>query len=274
MAKGIFTAKKKDGSIYFRSSINRQGKKISLGSFSSEKSASKAYKEAVFIFGNKNVSLINYRNYIEVLPFQKVVSLVNLRDNGIYFKTPIYLRGSYFSYYLSSDIELKFDNEDLFYYSSHTIMKRGGHLFVNDYGTQYSLNARYGIKQYGISGRDFKFVNNDNLDYRYENILIINKFIGVSKIEKITGNTFQVHIHINGNFFLGSFDNEIYAAICYNKGVDIAQSHGIFKSFTKNYIESIDSVEYKSIYSEISLPKKYISYINSRVSTLFTESSR
>ena len=45
---------------------------------------------------------------------------------------------------------LKFDIDDLFYYSSHKILKRQGHLYVNDYGMQITILNRYGIKNYGV----------------------------------------------------------------------------------------------------------------------------
>ena len=46
MLKGVFPATKKDGTIYYRTSINYSGKHISLGSFASEEMAHLAYKEA------------------------------------------------------------------------------------------------------------------------------------------------------------------------------------------------------------------------------------
>lgn len=263
MAKGIFIAQKNNGEYYYRASINRKNKKISLGSFSTEDAALRAYKEAVLIFDEKNINLENYSTFIKTLSDGKAISLLNLRDNGIYFKTPIYLRGSYFSYFLPNFGELKFDNEDLFYYSSHTIMKRGGHFFINDYGSQYSLISRYGIRAYGVEGKDYRFVNNDPSDFRYENILIINKYRGVTRKTTSKGYIYIVKIHINGEYNLGRFKDEISAAICYNKGIDIAIDNGIKKEFTKNYIEEIDAERYKSIYKEINLPKKYINYINS-----------
>ena len=44
--QGVFPAKKKDGSLYFRSSITYRNRHISLGSFQTEQKAHKAYKEA------------------------------------------------------------------------------------------------------------------------------------------------------------------------------------------------------------------------------------
>lgn len=267
MARGIFKAQKGNGECYYRASINRKNKKISLGSFSTEEEALRAYKEAVLLFDEKSITLDNYEIFIKSLSQGKIISLLNLRDNGIYFKTPIYLRDGYFSYFLASTGELKFDNEDLFYYSSHTIMKRGGHLFVNDYGSQYSLISRYGIRAYAVEGKDFRFVNGDNFDYRYENILIINKYRGVTRKTTAKGHTYYVKIHINGEYNLGKFKDEISAAICYNKGVDEALKKGVQKDFSKNYIEEINAERYKCIYNEITLPKKYLNYLNSIVNT-------
>ena len=92
----------------------------------------------------------------------------------MYIPNPIYLEKSYFTYHLEPDYALKFDIEDLFYYSSHKIMKRGSHLFVADYGSQLSVLQRYGIQSYAVEGRDYQFVNDDPTDFRYENIIIIN----------------------------------------------------------------------------------------------------
>ena len=46
MKTGVYLATKKDGTIYYRSSITYKNKHISLGSFSSENDANKAYLEA------------------------------------------------------------------------------------------------------------------------------------------------------------------------------------------------------------------------------------
>lgn len=262
MMKGIFKATKKDGSVYFRSSINRRGKKISLGSFDSEIKAHNAYNEAIKIYENTSITLDAYPHISTYLDQDKAVSLINFRDNGIFFKTPIYLREGYFSYFLKDMGELKFDNEDLFYYSSHTIMKRGGHLFLNDYGTQYSINSRYGIKAYAIEGKDYRFVNGDPLDFRYENILIINSYYGVTKIPNIKGDTFSVKIHINGEYNLGVFKSETEAAICYNKGADAAKNAGVPKSHPRNFIMEYSSSKYKEVYEGIELPQKYIKYLS------------
>ena len=47
MLPGVFEAKKKSGEVYYRSSITKYGKHVSLGSFSTEKKAHKAYLESL-----------------------------------------------------------------------------------------------------------------------------------------------------------------------------------------------------------------------------------
>ena len=56
------------------------------------------------------------------------------------------MRVNFFNYYLSQDDVLIFDVDDLFYYSNHSIMRRGSHLFVAEYGMQTNIASRYGIR--------------------------------------------------------------------------------------------------------------------------------
>lgn len=134
MLQGVYTAARKDGTIYYRSNITYKSKHISLGSFDSELSASRAYATASTILLKETNSIEDSYFHTHALAFDKIVTLINYRDNGMYIKTPIYLRKNYFSYYLDISHELKFDIDDLFYYSEHRILKRQGHLYVNDYG--------------------------------------------------------------------------------------------------------------------------------------------
>mgnify|MGYP000110998292 CR=1 FL=1 len=79
------------------------------------------------------------KDYPVPFPYAKFISLINFRDNGIYIKTPIYLCDKLFLYFLTPETTLIFSTDDLFYYSHHTIMCRGGYYFVNDYGMQTSI---------------------------------------------------------------------------------------------------------------------------------------
>lgn len=263
---GVYQAVKKDGTPYFRSSITFHNKHISLGSFKTEALAHNAYLEANKILSNSSYTLekilsaeVRYMTG-HVLSFDKWVILINFRDNKIYFKTPIYIKHNYFLYYLSKEIVLKFAVDDLFYYANHKIMKRGGHLFVSDFGMQVNILSRYGIKNFAVPGRDYIFVNGDITDYRYENIKIINKYNGVCKTFVKGLPLYEVKIHINGDFIVGRYEEETIAAIAYNKAVDILEQKGITKNFTKNFIIELTKDQYYEFYEKISISKKIIQY--------------
>lgn len=260
MEKGVFQASRKDGSIYYRSSFTFRNKHISLGSFSSEETAHSAYTEAVFISCDAGITIQDYNPEVHYLSFSKWVTIINFRDNHIYFKTPIYLKPKYFEYYLSEEIVLKFDVDDLFFYSTHTIMKRGNHLFVADYGMQLNILNRYGIKNFAVSGKDYRFVNGDDTDFRYKNIDIINRYYGVSREDQNGRIIYLTKIHINGDFLVGRFRDETEAAIAYNKAVDILTERGISIQYTKNYIDGLNTDDYLEHYEKIKIPKKIRDY--------------
>ncbi len=261
MKAGVYRATKKSGEEYFRSNITRGGKHISLGSFSTEDDAHAAYTDALTIFENEDITLLNIKSRIKKLSFDKAITIINFRDNHIYIKTPIYLGTGFFSYFLEGVGELKFDNDDLFYYSSHRILLHDGHMYVNDYGMQYGILARYGIKNFAVKGRDYTFANGDEHDFRHQNIIVINKYHGVS-LE--TWHGVPVHaarIHINGEFLIGRFPTDSEAAVAYNKAVDAATDHGINKNFIQNYVLEYTPKEYADVYTGIDLPEKYVDYL-------------
>lgn len=260
MLTGVYLATKKDKTVYYRSNITYKGRHISLGSFPSEVQAHQAYTAACeLLSGTETIDEAFYRT--NQLAFEKIVSLINFRDNHMYIPTPIYLRKNYFSYYLSIHRELKFDIDDLFYYSSHRILTRQGHLYVNHYGMQLTLLGRYGIKTHAVNGRDFCFVNGDENDFRYSNLKIINPYFGVERIDKNGTEHYKVRIHIHGNITVGNYTNAIDAAIAYNKAVDLAHQAGISKNFPQNYIEELSASSYADIYQQISLSPTYLSYL-------------
>lgn len=251
---GVYTAKKKDNSIYYRASITLNKKHISLGSYPDERLAHLAYQEAHLIIKSGSILLEDY-TASSPLPFIKWVSLVNFRDNGLYFSMPIYLKRNFFLYYLTPSYCLKFDIDDLFYYSSKKIMQRGGHLFVNDYGMQYSILNRYGIKNYAVCGKDYRFINGDSSDFRYENIEILNRFHGLSCIpaKNRPGFLYKVHIHVRSRYVVGVYEQETEAAIAYNKAADILKKNGIDRNFAQNYIEGLSPAVYADIYSKLQI---------------------
>lgn len=261
MLPGVYKAKKKDGTPYFRASIHYQNKHISLGSYSSEAAANQAYLEAGKLLDSKEILFDSSLFFELTLSFEKIVILCNFRDNGLYIKTPIYLRHNYFSYYLSIGEELKFDIDDLFFYSQHKIIRRGGHLFVSEYGMQTSLHSRYGIRSHSVAGRDYTFANGDSSDWRYSNIIVINPYHGVSQTTEKGMTRYRARIHINGNYLIGTYSTPEKAAIAYNKAVDLAKSFGIDKNFPENYVETLSAKEYAELYTRIRISPKYLEYL-------------
>lgn len=263
MLPGAFIAKKKDGTVYYRSSITYRAKHISLGSFPTEQLAFEAYCVANRILSTDMVFEEQAESEIAPLSFEKYVSLMNYRDHGMYIANPIYLRTNYFSYYLAPGEELKFDIDDLFYYSSHKIMRRLNHYYVNDYGMQVTILGRYGIKNHSVLGRDYYFANQDEMDWRYSNIVVVNRFYGVSAYTKNAKTRYRVKVHINGNYTIGTYSSELKAAVAYNKAVDMAKKAGIDKNFPENYVDEISASEYADLYLKTKISEKYQNYLNS-----------
>lgn len=249
--EGVFCAKKKDGTIYYRSSLTYRGKHISLGSYSTSAQAHEAYKVGRLILSSD----IDISGYTQDSPldFEKWVVLLNFKNNGIYIGTPVYLGQRLFYYYLTPDIILKFDMDDLFYYSSHKIMQRGGHLFVADYGSQITLLTRYGAKPYAVEGADYSFMNGDKYDYRRQNLKISNRYHGVIAGQK---GKFRARIHLNGYFNIGEYSTALEAAIAYNKAIDIVKKLGCNKGFLPNYIDEIPPRQYADIYFKTEISEK------------------
>ena len=267
--QGVYQDKRKDGSLYYRSSITFRSKHISLGSFEEEAAANAAYLQAEkLLYGNTPL-----KDYFpqSSLAFAKWVSLINYRDNGVYFAAPIYLRKKYFLYYLEPELVLTFDAEDLFFYARHSIQKRGGRLFFAEYGMQTTLKSRYGLKPYAVAGRDYIFVNGNEYDFRYENIHILSKYNGVIPV-RVKNNPsvlkFRSRLHIRGNFTIGTFEDEIRAAVAYNKACDYARDRGINRNFGQNYVEELSAKDYAELYLALDISdfcKHLDKYIENRI---------
>lgn len=258
--KGVFRAVKKDGTVYYRASLTYHGKHISLGSYPEASDAHLAYTEGIRLTGDSSVTLQSYEQS-SPLPFEKWVCLINFRDNGIYLGNPIYMGQQLFYYYLSPHHVLKFDLEDLFYYSSHKIMRRGNHYFVADYGMQITLTSRYGIQSYAVPGTDYCFRNSDPTDFRRENLEIHNIYHGVRKTTTKNGQyVYTVRIHIRGNYLVGRYATETEAAIAYNKAIDILRSKGVTNNFSQNYVEGIAPSRYAEIYSSLTIAPGILNY--------------
>jgi len=257
--EGVYPTVRKNGGISYRASLTYRRKHISLGSFQTQEAARKAYQEGRRLLSSPQAALDSYTD-ASPLSFEKWVSLINFRDNDIYFSTPIYMGQKLFYYYLSPAHILKFDLDDLFYYSSHKIMCRGNHYFVADYGLQVSIVSRYGIKPYAKEGKDFLFINGDPTDFRRENLEILNVYHGVTCEQKNGQYLYTVRIHVKGYFIVGRYTSELEAAIAYNKAIDILKRNGVAKKYTPNYIDKLSPSKYAEIYTGLSVSEKLLSY--------------
>ncbi|MCR5580253.1 MAG: hypothetical protein K6F66_01575 [Pseudobutyrivibrio sp.] len=264
MKPGVYKATKKDGTIYYRGNITYNSKHISIGSYATEDICNQAYEEAWEIIKNNNIDILTCQSIIKTLPFDKCITLINFRDNHIYIKNPIYLQKNYFHYYLDKKTILKFDNDDLFYYSSHKIQNRGGHMFVSDYGMQYNILNRYGIKPYSVKGKDYIFANGDETDFRYSNIIVVNRYHGVIREEKYGKTYYTAKIHLNGDFLVGRYEDEATAAIAYNKAVDLCKSRGMTKAFPTNFITEYSPREYADVYTEIKISSRLYKFFRNK----------
>ncbi len=257
MASGVYPAQKKDGTLCWRASVTHKGKHISLGSFDDETAAERAYQEAcVVLRGGADKALPEISDYREgtcAMPFSKWVALINFRDNGIWCRGPIYLRKGYFEYYLSATEDYRFGPDDLFYYTHHTIQKRGGHLFVADYGMQVSVLSRYGVRPYSVPGRDHYFKNGDDHDYRPGNLVVVNRYMGVQQESLRKNFVARINMGSGKTVVVGHYDTEEEAAIAYNKAVDVLKAAGSDRAYEKNYLDDVSPAKYIVLYNNIKI---------------------
>ena len=250
LPKGVYITVTPAGKTLYRASVTHRGRHISLGSYPSVKKAHSAYLSAAQILQNNSITLNDFQDF-RALKYEKAVSLINFRDNGLYFRTPIYLRKDHFNYYLSPDEMFSFDLEDLFYFASHSIQKRGGHFFVSDYGSQITLGTRFGLKTYSVTGRDNHFINGDDMDFRRINLEISNIYHGV--VLSDDKRSYIARIHTSGYTRIGVYPTALEAAIAYNKAVDILRKKGSDKKFPENYIGEISGKVYAEIYNSLTV---------------------
>jgi len=258
LSSGVYVAYKKCGTKYYRSSITYHGKHISLGSFSDEASANKAYLEATKVLSDNTIQISDHHTSKHSISFEKWVVLCNFRDNGFYIANPIYIRTSFFYYYFTKDDFFLFSKEDLFYYSAHKIGRRGGHYYVADYGSQINIMSRYGIKSHAVAGRDYEFLNGNSQDMQYSNIHVINSYHGVIPENNNLDTIYNVRIHVNGYIKVGSYNNAIEAAIAYNKAADTLKEAGIEKDYAINYIDGLSPKAYADLYFKVQISNKIL----------------
>lgn len=253
---GVYTARHKDGSTYYRASVTYNNKHISLGSYDTPDDAHAAYTEALSLLRaaggdpDDDTGITSYKPGVHRLSFDKWVVLCNFRDNGVYIPNPIYVRPRLFYYFFAPHDFFIFSGEDLFYYSAHRIQRRGGHHFVADYGSQINILSRYGIRSHAVAGVDYLYLNGNPQDMQYSNIKVINPYNGV---RADADGRYAVRIHVNGYLNVGTYDSAIEAAIAYNKAADILIEAGVTKQYSMNYIDGLSPKSYADIYTSVSI---------------------
>ncbi len=129
-----------------------------------------------------------------------------------------------------------------------------------DYGMQVNIMSRYGIKNFAVEGRDYRFINGNSQDMRYENIEIINRYNGVQAITDKGSLRYQVKIHVKGNLNVGIYDSEEEAAIAYNKAIDQLKKAGVSKAYIPNYMEGMSPAAYADLYDTVKISHKITNY--------------
>ena len=127
-----------------------------------------------------------------------------------------------------------------------------------DYGMQINILSRFGIKNFAVKDRDYRFINGNSRDFRYSNIEVINRFHGVTRKEKRGTVYYETKIHWNGYLTVGRYKNETEAAVAYNKAASILLTKGYEKKYPVNYIETLSREEYKQIFKSVAIsPRIY-----------------
>lgn len=228
----------------------QDNKKIYLGIYPSLASAQQIELEAKALMAAPR-GLPSFEDY--QMDYKKVIVLCNLRDHKKYIRNPIYIYPEYFHYYLSKTCILTFDLKDLFYFSTYKIRQRGQYLYIQDSISQKSILSRFGILQHSVPGKDYIFKNKNCLDFRKENLQLINPYKGVRKRQRKGELFYTCTIYHDQNLTVGHYHSEIEAAIAYNKAIDLLLAQGIHKNFIPNTIPFLTQHEYTRIYDSIVL---------------------
>ena len=86
MKQGVYIAYRKDKTPYYRASIHFKNKHVTLGSYDTEDIAHAAYIEAQKLYYDCSITIDNYRDKYEILNHDRVITILNHRDNLIYIK--------------------------------------------------------------------------------------------------------------------------------------------------------------------------------------------
>jgi hypothetical protein len=92
---GITIAYHNDGSIYYRASVTHNRKHISLGSYPTPETGSRAYEEARTILADPLISVSHY-NSMMALSFSKFISDQSPMQRNLYKNTDFPISGLFF----------------------------------------------------------------------------------------------------------------------------------------------------------------------------------
>ncbi len=132
-----------------------------------------------------------------------------------------------------------------------------------DYGMQVNIASRYGIKNFAVMNKDYRFVNGNDHDYRYANIEILNSYHGVSREAEVYPPVYVTKIHVNGDRIVGRYATDTEAAVAYNKAAEMLQAAGIPIRYTSNYIPELSTQEYRKLYDHIMFETRFLKFIAS-----------
>ncbi|OON96469.1 MAG: hypothetical protein ATN36_00750 [Epulopiscium sp. Nele67-Bin005] len=234
-------------------------KRFYLGSFNSKDEATQAAQEAYQIT-HSNINL--EKTNCEALPFNKVVILINFRDNGTYFNNPIYVRDNHFSYFINNEVELLFDMIHLFFFSTHKIYQRNQLFYTQHKFTQLSILNRLGIIPSSKVNKDYFFINGNIYDFRKDNLKIIKNYFGVSTLQKDEKTYYRTTISMPNTVVVGTYESEIQAAIAYNKALIFLKEKGVETKAKENNIPYLTKKEYDALYHQVELSPKFMPHQN------------
>ena len=242
---GVFPAQKKDGSKYYRASVTHKRKHISLGSYDTPYKAFAAYLEGCDLLKNTGLTILDHSNH-RVLPFEKWVTLINYRDNGMYITTPIYLHKKYFEYYLSPTEILKFDIDDLFY----EYEKNRGLILDFDVIDKIIENSTFDeLKRIRVFDKDGSYKNNLSLP-SLEDYLKICMFTNKTAVLELKNKMKESHIkdildiikkynYLNKMIFISFEIDNLKVLRKLNKTIKIQYLNGI-----ENINKKIETIKY------------------------------
>lgn len=193
------------------------------------------------------------------ISFLKCVSLINLRDHNMYLTSPIYVHDNYFDYYLSTELKLIFDLQDLFFFSTNKIHKRGNYIYIENSVSQTSILNRFHIPPNSVYNVDYYLINGNRYDFRRKNICVINHYIGVSREIKYKEEVYVARIIQKVPLVIGHYNSELKAAIAYNKAAELIMSKDSSKYYKLNQIDYLTSTEYNAIYEALPISPRLTS---------------